>query len=183
MIVVNFSCAKQIKEADLPNEAGCYILLVDLKGIQHLQFPSKSGLSVLYVGKAENSIQGRVLKTHLVSNRSGSSTLRRSLGAMLHKQLNLTPLPRSSKNDDKKRFTNYKFDSEGEITLTKWIKTHVYVIAVPSKTPKASEDQLIAELSPPLNLTKWPNPYGKMIKDQRKMCAESAKILGVMQLI
>ena len=120
MTKVNYSCSMPIYEADLPPTAGCYILFANSEGMQHLGLPQENGLSILYVGKAENSIRGRVSKTHLVSDRSGSSTLRRSLGAMLLKQLNLTPQPRSGNTEDKKRFTNYNFDSDGEVKLTNW---------------------------------------------------------------
>ncbi len=175
MTNVNDSWAMPINKADLPHTAGCYILFADSDGMQHLGLPQENGLSVVYVGKAENSIQGRVSKTHLVSERSGSSTLRRSLGAMLLRQLNLTPQPRSDNTEDKKRFTNYKFDSDGEVKLTDWIKTHVFVMPVPSPYPKAVEDLLITELSPPLNLTTWLNPYRKRIKIKRAMCVQLAK--------
>ena len=102
MTKVNYSCAMPIFEADLPHTAGCYILYADSDGMQYLGLPQENGLFVLYVGKAEDSIRERVSKTHLVSNRSGSSTLRRSLGAMLLKQLNLTPQPRSANTEEKK---------------------------------------------------------------------------------
>ena len=102
MTKVNYSCSMPIYEADLPPTAGCYILFANSEGMQHLGLPQENGLSVLYVGKAENSIRGRVSKTHLVSDRSASSTLRRSLGAMLLKQLNLTPQPRSGTHRIKK---------------------------------------------------------------------------------
>ncbi len=175
MTKVNYSRSMPIYEADPPPTAGCYILFANSEGMQHLGLPQENGLSVLYVGKAEDSIRRRVSKTHLVSDRSGSSTLRRSLGAMLLKQLNLTPQPRSGNTEDKKRFTNYNFDSDGEIKLNNWIKTHVFVMPVPNPNPKTAEDQLIADLSPPLNLTKWPNPYRKTIKKARAMCVQLAK--------
>ena len=172
-----YSRSMPIYEADLPPKAGCYILFANSEGMQHLELPQENGLSVLYVGKAEDSIRKRVLKTHLDPKGSGRSTLRRSLGAMLRKRLNLTPQPRSDNTEEKKRFTNYKFDSGGEDKLTDWIKAHVFVTPIPSPNPKAVEDQLIADLSPPLNLTKWPNPDRNTIKNARKTCVRRAKKL------
>ena len=175
MTKVIYSRSMPIHEADLSPKAGCYILFANSEGMQHLGLPQENGLSVLYVGKAEDSIRKRVLKTHLDPKRSGSSTLRRSLGAMLLKRLNLTPQPRSDNTEDKKRFTIYKFDSGGEDKLTDWIKAHIFVTPVRSPNPKAVEDQLIADLSPPLNLTNSTNPYKNMIKNKRKVCVQRAK--------
>ena len=102
MTKVNYSLSMPIYEADLPPTVGCYILFANSEGMQHLGLPQENGLSVLYVGKAEDNIRGRVSKTHLDPKRSGSSTLRRSLGAMLLKRLNLTPQPRSDNTEEKK---------------------------------------------------------------------------------
>ena len=136
---------------------------------------------VLYVGKAEDSIRARVLDTHLVGGRTGSSTLRRSLAALLRERLSLNPQPRSTNPSDSKRFTNFGLDAQSDAHLSEWIAANLLVVAIPSDTPKATEDRLIAELRPPLCLTGWPNPYGCQIKALRKACAllaEKAALRG-----
>src|SRR5690554_342466 len=58
-------------------------------------FPGED--EILYIGKTESSSRSRDLKTHFASGKTGSSTLRRTLGALLREELLLKPVPRSEK--------------------------------------------------------------------------------------
>ena len=167
--------AVKITEADLPDAPGCYVLVADPQAVHELGLKCEAGPAGLYVGKAEDSIHRRVFGGHLLENRSGSSTHRRSVGALLRKQLRLSPQPRSDNPKDRRRFKNYKFDPAGEVKLSKWIAAHVRVVAIECLNPKATEDRLICELRPPLNLTGWPNPDRPMIKEARRECAGLAE--------
>ncbi len=71
---------------------------------------------IIYVGEAGN-LRQRVFDTHFADDQTGFSTLRRSLGALLKGDLNLTALPRSA-GASKTNVQNYKFDPEGEKRLT-----------------------------------------------------------------
>jgi hypothetical protein len=79
---------------------------------------------LLYIGKTESSQEERDVGEHLANGKTGQSTPRRSLGALLREQLNLRPQPRSHSEMSEKRFTNYKFDEAGEEALTAWMKKH-----------------------------------------------------------
>ncbi|MCH8311278.1 MAG: hypothetical protein IIB17_12400 [Chloroflexi bacterium] len=63
--------------------------LRNIKGI-----PFRDG-ELLYIGKTESSQMSRDVKTHLGDGKTGSSTVRRSLGAILRQELNLEPVPRN----------------------------------------------------------------------------------------
>lgn len=139
-----------------------------------LGLKADSGPTALYVGKKEDSIRKRVSQAHLLESRTGSSTLRRSIGALLREKLDLRPQPRSHKRSERD-ITHYKFDPAGEARLSEWIEANVYVYALPSSTPKATEEKLIREHRPPLNLTGWANQDAAMIKSERKKCADLAR--------
>ena len=49
----------------------------------------------LYVGKAERSLNGRDVGTHFAAGKTGSSTVRRSLAALLVNELALIAVPRN----------------------------------------------------------------------------------------
>src|SRR6185312_11976335 len=92
----------------------------------HQNYPDKSGIyafylsnssnlldfgnggQLIYVGIAKDSLHDRDFNQHFKTGKTGSSTLRRSIGAILKTQLNLTAVPRGAENDTK-RFDNYKF--------------------------------------------------------------------------
>ena len=87
-------------------------------------FPFPSGKSIvgkdeiIYIGKTEKSQKSRDAQTHFKSGKTGSSTLRRSLGAILRKELNLKPIPRSQTETIVR---DYKFIEESEKQLTEWM--------------------------------------------------------------
>ena len=174
MCSLDLSQAQPIAEIELPSFPGCYVLVVDSDGIKELGFNRNARRSVLYVGKAEENIRYRV-NTHLLVNRSGSSTLRRSIGALLQAKYTLNPQPRSKKPSDSKRFTNYKFDHSGEETISFWILTYVCFLGVESLNPKKTEDYLVYEHRPLLNLTGWSNPEKATIMSTREECVRLAK--------
>jgi hypothetical protein len=167
--------ATSIVDADLPTVPGCYVLFVSSAGASSLAIGGFDANTALYVGKADDSIRKRVQQTHLVDGRSGSSTLRRSLGALLRETLLLRPVPRSLKRTDDKRFTNYAFDSESDRRLSVWIAANILVAAVPSPAPDVTERELIVQLAPPLCLTLWDNPHRTRIKQLRATCAAMAR--------
>ena len=78
---------------------------------------------MLYLGITERGINDRELNEHLKTGKTGKSSFRRSVGAILKKDLNLSAIPRS-KMAEKKYAASYKFDEPGEKRLTKWIKEY-----------------------------------------------------------
>lgn len=174
MCSLNLSRAQPIGEIELPKFPGCYVLVVDSEGVEALGFNRKARRAALYVGKAEDNIRNRV-NDHLLVGGSGSSSIRRSIGALLREQYDFNPQPRSRKRSDSKRFTNYKFDRKGEEIISDWIFAYVYFLSVKSSNPKETEDLLVSEHHPLLNLTGWPNPERAIIKSERAECARLAR--------
>lgn len=160
-----------IDALDAPAEAGVYALFLacarSLPGVR----PPDSGL--LYVGKSRNLAE-RDVETHFATGKSGFSTVRRSLGALLKDELNLIAVPRGTGKSES-NYRNYKFEGHGENRLTDWMRTKLEVAAIAATGYATLEDGLINELHPVLCLTGWPNPNSPDIKGARKRCVEEAR--------
>lgn len=117
------------------------------------------GLSgqVIYVGIAKSSLKKRDLNQHFKTGRTGSSTLRRSIGAILKEQLKLRALPRGKPNTAN-RINNYRFDLPEDKELTDWMKANLEIgywedrNSIPYKSLRELEKQLIIKLKPTLDL-------------------------------
>jgi hypothetical protein len=80
---------------------------------------------IMYIGKTESSQVARDANTHFVSGKSGSSTLRRSLGALMLEGGKLNPVPRSQNPGDEKRFTHFMFDDQSESRISNWMNNNL----------------------------------------------------------
>jgi hypothetical protein len=83
----------------------------------------------LYVGKAEDSLASRDLKTHFGDGRTGQSTVRRSFAALLHDTLGLPGFPRNI--DTPAYFSNYGLSASDDATLTTWMREHLRLAVWP----------------------------------------------------
>ncbi len=138
---------------------------------------------IIYLGKTESSSDSRDKKTHFADGKTGSSTLRRTLGAFLMDQLELVPIPRNKSDFAKKRYTHYKFNDFSETRLTIWMKENIgmsfFEYPEPPKVIDHLETQLINICKPLLNLSKNPtNPYLQTIKAKRLECGKLAHGIG-----
>lgn len=70
-----------------------------------------------YVGKAESSLASRDLRTHFRTGKTGSSTLRRTLAALLREELDLRALPRNRERPA--YFANDALAPDGDERLTR----------------------------------------------------------------
>lgn len=128
---------------------------------------------LIYIGLSTN-LASREFDMHFSSNSTGVSTLRRSIGALLKGPLDLHAFPRSS-GPSETNFRNYCFEPDGEERLTAWMREQLQVGVHATPLYEALETALVRQLKPPLNLTKWPNPYAAEIKRLRKVCADEAR--------
>ncbi len=134
---------------------------------------------LIYIGKTESSQQSRDANTHFKSGKTGSSTVRRTVGALLREELKLIPVPRNSKDLQKGRITFYKFNDYSEERLTIWMKNNLSLSFYEYPKPSAEIDYLETELikitKPIFNLSKnSDNPFGSYIKAKRKACGQIA---------
>ena len=132
---------------------------------------------IIYIGKSEKSQKSRDAQTHFKSGKTGSSTLRRSLGAILREDLDLQPIPRSKTES---RMRDYKFIEESEKQLTEWMIENLSIsffeIDEGKRIIRKSEIFIIQELRPILNIThNSSNPYVGMLKELRAKCKKIAK--------
>jgi hypothetical protein len=97
-------------------------------GMRSLPFRRRPN-GLVDIGKSANLAQ-RVIDTHFGSGKTGSSTARRSLGAILKQQLRLTAIPRGRGLKDRD-FTNYRFDAAGEDRLSDWMRGNLMIAVCP----------------------------------------------------
>ena len=148
---------------------------------ENFPFPSQVDIvstgDIIYVGKTEKSQKSRDANTHFKSGKTGSSTLRRSVGAILRNKLELKPIPRSQ-NEIKMR--DFKLIEESEKKLTKWMIENLslsfYEVTEGKKYLKLLENQLIELLTPILNISKNKgNPFLRDLKELRRQCRDIAR--------
>ena len=126
---------------------------------------------VLYTGMTESSLDAR---SHFEHAHSGFSTFRRSLGAILKEQLRLRALPRAP-GPSHANVVNYRFDAEGEVRLTHWMRENLtYSYREIAENVASVENDLIRSECPPLNLKGWRNPQRAEIKRLRAFCVAEA---------
>lgn len=135
---------------------------------------------IIYIGKTQKSQVARDVSTHFASGKSGSSTLRRTLGAILREQLGLQPIPRSLTEKGNKRFTNYAFTAEGEERLNEWMRNNLSLSfwEYDNSMHRLSdiEESVIRLACPILNLSNnRANHWYHKIRALRDMCADLAE--------
>lgn len=141
---------------------------------------SVSKHQIIYIGKTESSQEKRDSKTHFTTGKTGSSTVRKSIGSILCFQENLKPIPRNDSDYAKRRFSHFKFDNASEMKITDWMKNNMALsfYEYPESKEKIDklETEIIKQLKPILNIDhKNPeNPYLNQIKQLRKNCASIA---------
>ncbi len=96
--------------------------------------------NLVYIGRAKNLAK----RNHFKARNSGTHSPRRSLGAILRKELALTPIHGGK---------YYRFSNEDEAKLTDWMKMNLNYAIYRTEREKELEKELILEKRPPLNLT------------------------------
>lgn len=136
-----------------------------LPGIYALSFIGKSfpledfvlpNNKIIYIGKTESSQQSRDANTHFKSGKTGSSTVRKSIGALLSQSEKIIPIIRSLTDIEKGRRSHYKFDDTSEEKVTQWMLDNLAVSFYEYPASKQEinqlETQLITLLKPVLNI-------------------------------
>ena len=132
-----------------------------------------SGSGLLFIGKTET---GTSPQDHFdpAGRDSGTSTERRTLGALLREDLDLTAQP-GSFGIKGGNASSFCFSRSGEARLSDWIRASLLVSRLPFSGDVASaESLLVRHLEPPLNITNWHNPQRDHIMNMRRICAEEA---------
>lgn len=112
-------------------------------------------------------------------NRTGYSTLRRSLAAMLAGRLDLHAVARSTDPADEDRFANYALDEESEARLSQWMNENLRCafLELPPEQVEAWFDALMDYNTPIFVFQHNPNNnYGAQIKLYRSKLIEEAEL-------
>lgn len=136
--------------------------------------PSGVG-ALLYIGKAERSLVSRDLRTHFTTGKTGQSTLRRSLAALLRDELDLTAQPRNTDRPDDG--ASFALEPGSDARLTAWMVQEL-TIATWEKPegPERLRDieaEVIGASNPPLNLTHVDLRWDVLVEARRAMAAQS----------
>lgn len=140
---------------------------------------SVSKHQIIYIGKTESSQEKRDIKTHFTTGKTGSSTVRKSIGSILYSQENLKPIPRNDSDYKNGRYSHFKFDSKSEKIITDWMNKNLALSFYEYPKTKLEienlETEIISELVPILNISKNPrNTLKEILQQLRKNCATIA---------
>lgn len=130
----------------------------------------------LYVGKSEDNLAVRDIATHFRSRRTGQSTLRRSLAALLRDALDLNARPRNPRAPA--HFSNYALDPDSEERLTRWMHDHLSLAfwsSAPAVPLLSVERAVLARWEPPLNTKDVRTPWTPQIRAARAAMADEAR--------
>lgn len=132
----------------------------------------------LYVGKSEDSMYRRDVKTHFADGRTGQSTIRRSFAALLRTALDLHGIPRNLEKPA--YFANFGLSVEHDAVLTRWMKERLRIAAWVKPTDRefpliAIEAAILGQLQPPLNLQGISTRWTASVKAARRVMAEESR--------
>lgn len=136
----------------------------------------------LYVGKAEDSLVTRDLRTHFGAPKrgrqsvTGRSTLRRTFAALLADDLGLSAQPRNPAKPE--RFANYGLSFDDDERLTTWMRATLLLAVWPTDRARplgAVEHEVLTAWMPPLNLAGISSPWSSQVTAARSRLAEHAR--------
>jgi len=170
---------RAVDEAAAPPAPGLYAILATTDVWISLGLGEPRDDRPLYVGKAEQSLASRDVATHFSDSKTGSSTLRRSLAALLREQLCLRACPRNLARPDGS--ANYGLEPDSDQRLTAWMRGHLR-LSVWSYDVTCVLDHLesdvLERLLPPLNLNKISTRWTSEIKSRRAELAAESRAWG-----
>jgi hypothetical protein len=165
-------------QASVPASPGLYGIYGDPATWRELGLGDPPDGRPLYIGKSEDDLVTRDLKTHFGDGRTGSSTVRRSFAALLRDSLGLRGVPRNPAKPG--YFANYGLEPADDATLTRWMRQTLSLAVWPrphtgSNSLTEIEKALLAELSPPLNVKDVVTPWTARVKAARAVMAAEAR--------
>jgi GIY-YIG catalytic domain len=165
-----------VARAGVPARPGLYAVHGGAATWQQLGLGRPPDGRPLCVGKAERSLAGRDIRQHFGTGMTGSSTLRRSLAALLRTRLGLSAMARNPARPG--HFANYALAQPGDACLTAWMEAQLRLaIWVPDDPVDlgAVERELLRHWQPPLNLAGVSTPWTAKLQAARRVMAEEAR--------
>jgi hypothetical protein len=136
----------------------------------------------LYFGKAESTLASRDVAGHFATGKrgiqspTGSSTLRRSLTALLAPAREYRGVPRNPARPG--HFSNFGLSVEHDNDLSGWMRQRLRLALWPhDMTAELDEIETgaLVEFVPPLNLVKVATPWRLQVKAARRVLADEAR--------
>jgi GIY-YIG catalytic domain len=176
---------------DVPPRPGLYAIHGARETWEELQLGEPPDDRPLYVGKSESSLAGRDVTTHFgftganrTTSITGSSTVRRSVAALLHDSHGLRGMPRNPEKPG--HFANYGLSRKQDQLLSNWMRERLRLANWPAPPECVGqlveiEHAILIELLPALNLDKVKTPWkGKidLIRDVLRREARAWPTVG-----
>lgn len=165
----------------IPNAPGLYAVHAEPNTWRMLGLDGRVPETLLYVGKSEDDLVTRDLKTHFAIERrdrsmTDSSTVRRSFAALLREPLELRGVPRNKSKPG--HFSNYALEEDAEDRLTDWMHEHLTLAVWPKPAGLnlklgEVEKRVLRRWGPPLNLTVVQAPLQQLRSARAVMAAEA----------
>lgn len=136
----------------------------------------------LYVGKAEKTLASRDVEGHFgmrvrgAQSPTGSSTLRRSLAALLASGRGYRGMPRNPASPG--YFSSFGLSVEHDDDLSAWMRRRLRLALWPHDKVMALdgiETDVLSAMLPPLNLDKVTTPWRDQVKSARRRLANEAR--------
>jgi hypothetical protein len=165
-----------IDSAVVPAKPGLYAIYAPAEIWHELGLGAPPDSRPLYVGKAEDSLVARDLRQHFRDGRTGSSTLRRSVAALLHDSMGLRGIPRNPQKPS--YFSNYGLAPHDDERLSRWMSTQLAIATWSPESPVALavvEMQIVRSWLPPLNLAGVRTPWTDYVSSKRRVMAQEAR--------
>ena len=191
-----FKKVSEIDREQLPRKNGVYFFKVS-KNVNLHGFENLNNNRIIYIGRAAGNKKtifnrfGNHIENNSGFSSSSRSTFRRSIGAILKKDLKLVAYPRISAHNKPNSIPEFNFikrttiedqyinkhidDHDKEDDLTSWMSQNLKFHYIVSKNPKALEDELIEKYQPSLNKSKHNPLSDKLFNNIRKECRDEAK--------
>jgi len=164
-----------VAEHRVPSEPGLYAVYGSRGVWRELGLGRRPDGRPLYVGKAKKSLAERDLDQHFANGETGRSTLRRSVAALLRRELKLSAIPRNPARPG--HFTRFALSPPHDARLTAWMRAQLWIavwVAPEGCQLKTIEDCLKVSWLPPLNLdngSRWQDA----VRAERAAMADQAE--------
>jgi hypothetical protein len=168
-------------DADEAGRPGLYAFYASASSWRQLGLGKPPDSRPLYVGKAESTLASRDVEGHFglrrrgVQSPTGSSTLRRSLAALLAAERGYRGVPRNPAKPG--HFSNYGLTETDDDDLSAWMKRRLRLALWPHDAASdldTVETYVLSQLQPPLNLDKVVTPWRDQVKAARRLLAAEA---------
>lgn len=162
---------------DLPSVPGLYGFFLNASGSLA---PFGGPTDLVYIGKSESSLQTRDIRQHFEPGKTGHSTVRRSIGAILRREMDYRALPRRT-HPTRQDLSCYRFRQEDEESLSAWMRRNLDIGFAPLYMTKEEicdiEKLVLAVAIPPLNIdgrSARRSPYTRLLRALRAGCKQQA---------